>query len=207
MNKFTTTLCIATTLLTTGAMAGWSGPIVADFEELDTPNSDSSVVESYGWFSQHAGLSWYCPEASGGDYQATVYVPNGSDNGYTYGVTSGEQAFFSPYASPVEISLDGGGLWNMESVWINAAWDDALTVVFQGFRDGMVVAESEHVLSHWSIVELITFGGGFHDIDTLTVTSLGSHFTMDDFTYSVPAPGAIALFGIVGLCSRRRRVS
>jgi hypothetical protein len=187
-------------------MAGWSGPIVADFEGLDTPNDDpDDIIESYGFFSQHAGLSWYCPEASGGDYQACVYVPNGSDNGYTYGVTSGEQAFFSPWASSVEISLDGGGLWNMESVWINAAWDDALTVVFQGFRSGAVVAESEHVLSHWSIVELITFGGGFHDIDTLTVSSQGGHFTMDDFTYSVPAPGAIAVLGLAGLAAQRRR--
>ena len=217
MNKFTTTLCIATTLLTTGAMAGWSGPIVADFEELDTPNSDASSFESYGFFSQHAGLSWYCPEASGGDYQAGVYVPDGSDNGYTYGVTSGEQAFYSPWESPVEISLDGGGLWAMESVWVNAAWNNDLTINFQGLRDGQVVAEMEHVHAYATVVELITFGNAFIGIDTLFVDSWGGtnagfggsgeHFTMDDFTYSVPAPGAIALFGIVGLCSRRRRVS
>ena len=219
MNKFTTTLCIATTLLTTGAMAGWSGPIVADFEELDTPNL-GTYVESYGYFSQHAGLSWYCPEASDIDYQAGVYVPNGSDNGYTYGVTSGEQAFYSPWASPVEISLDGGGLWAMESVWVNAAWNNDLTINFQGLRDGQVVAEMEHVHAYATVVELITFGNAFVGIDTLIVDSWGGYdagfeysdtnytnFTMDDFTYSVPAPGAIALFGIVGLCSRRRRVS
>ncbi len=214
MNKFTTTLCIATTLLTTGAMAGWSGPIVADFEELDTPNSDLNYFESYGWFSQHAGLSWYCPEASGGDYQAGVYVPDGSDHGYTYGVTSGEQAFYSPWESSVEISLDGGGLWAMESVWVNAAWNNDLTINFQGLRDGQVVAEMEHVHAYATVVELITFGNAFIGIDTLFVDSWGGtdagfggsgkHFTMDDFTYSVPAPGAIALFGIVGLCSRRR---
>ena len=217
MNKFTTTLCIATTLLTTGAMAGWSGPIVADFEELDTPNSDETVLESYGFFSQHAGLSWYCPGAPDIDYQAGVYVPNGSDNGYTYGVTSGEQAFASPWESSVEISLDGGGLWAMESVWVNAAWNNDLTINFQGLRDGQVVAEMEHVHAYATVVELITFGNAFIGIDTLFVDSWGGtnagfgdsgeHFTMDDFTYSVPAPGAIALFGIVGLCSRRRRVS
>ncbi|MBT5382805.1 MAG: hypothetical protein HOL13_08195, partial [Phycisphaerae bacterium] len=58
MNKFTTTLCIATTLLTTGAMAGWSGSIVADFEGLDTANADSEYIEAYAFFSQYAGLSW-----------------------------------------------------------------------------------------------------------------------------------------------------
>jgi hypothetical protein len=217
MNKFTTTLCIATTLLTTGAMAGWSGSIVADFEGLDTPFSGSGDLEAYGLFSQYAGLSWYCPGASDDDYQAAVYVPNGSDNGYTYGVTSGEQAFASPYASPVEISLDGGGLWAMESVWVNAAWNDGMTFSFQGLRDGQVVAEMEHVHAYATVVELIMFGNAFIGIDTLFVDSWGGtnagfsgsgeHFTMDDFTYSVPAPGAIALFGIVGLCSRRRRVS
>ena len=218
MNKFTTTLCIATTLLTTGAMAGWSGSIVADFEGLDTANADSENIEAYAFFSQHAGLSWYCPEAEGADYQAGVYVPNGSDNGYTYGVTSGEQAFYSPWESSVEISLDGGGLWAMESVWVNAAWNNDLTINFQGLRDGQVVAEMEHVHAYATVVELITFGNAFVGIDTLIVDSWGGYdagfeysdtnytnFTMDDFTYSVPAPGAIALLGIAGLGTRRRR--
>lgn len=215
MNKFTTTLCIATTLLATGAMAGWSGPIVADFEGLDTPNSEGWYWESYGIFTSHAGLSWYCPEASGVDYQAAVYRPSEAESGYLYGVTSGEQAFVSPYASPVEISLDGGGLWAMESVWVNAAWNNDLTINFQGMRDGQVVAEMEHVHADATVVELITFGNAFVGIDTLIVDSLGGtkagfgnsgeHFTMDDFTYSVPAPGAIAVLGLAGLAGQRRR--
>ena len=53
----------------------------------------------------------------------------------------------------------------------------------------------------------------FVDIDTLTVDSWGGadadleQFTMDDFTYSVPAPGAIALLGIAALGTRRRRTA
>ena len=148
-------------------------------------------MEAYGLFSQHAGLSWYCQESPDIDYQAAVYVPNGSDNGYTYGVTSGEQAFFSAYASPVEISLDGGGLWAMESVWVNAAWNDGMTFSFQGLRDGQVVAEMEHVHAYATVVELIMFGNAFIGIDTLFVDSWGGtnagfggsgeYFTMDDF--------------------------
>ena len=214
MNNFTTTLCIATTLLTTGAMAGLSGPIVADFEGLDTPNTETYVIT--GGFTSHAGLSWYCPEALGIDYQAAVYRPTEAETGYAYGVTSGEQAFFSPYASSVEISLDGGGLWAMESVWVNAAWNNDLTINFQGLRDGQVVAEMEHVHADATVVELITFGNAFVGIDTLIVDSWGGtdagfgpgsadHFTMDDFTYSVPAPGAIAVLGLAGLAGQRRR--
>ena len=216
MHNFTTTLWISTTLLTTGAMAGLSGPIVADFEELDTPNSGDWFWDSYGIFASHAGLSWYCPEASGIDYQAGVYMRNEAESGYVYGVTSGEQAFVSPYASPVEISLDGGGLWAMESVWVNAAWNNDLTINFQGLRDGQVVAEMEHVHADATVAELITFGNAFVGIDTLIVDSLGGtnagfpdgageHFTMDDFTYSVPAPGAIAVLGLAGLAGQRRR--
>jgi hypothetical protein len=211
MNNFTTTLCIATTLLTTGAMAGLSGPIVADFEGLDTPNSKQQWVESFGYFTSHAGLSWYCPISD----QAGVYRPNEEVSGYLYGVTSGEQAFFSPYASSVEVSLDGGGLWAMESVWVNAAWNNDLTINFQGLRDGQVVAEMEHVHADATVAELITFGNAFVGIDTLIVDSLGGtnagfldgsgeHFTMDDFTYSVPAPGAIAVLGLAGQRRRRR---
>ena len=216
MNNFTTTLCISTTLLTTGAMAGLSGPIVADFEGLDTPNGqEGSWFESWGNFTSHAGLSWYCPEALGSDYQAGVYRPTEAETGYIYGVTSGEQAFYSPYASPVEISLDGGGLWAMESVWVNAAWDNELTINFQGLRDGQVVAEMEHVHADATVAELITFGNAFVGIDTLIVDSWGGtdagfagngeQFTMDDFTYSVPAPGAIAVLGLAGLAGQRRR--
>jgi MYXO-CTERM domain-containing protein len=200
-------------VLTTGAMAEWHGPIVADFEGLDTPYETGSGFV-YGFFASHAGLEWYCPEYIEDD-QAGVYVPNGSNNGYTYGVTSGEQAFFSPFASSVEISLDGGGLWTMESVWVNAAWNDGMTFSFQGLREGQVVAEMEHVHAYATVVELITFGNAFIGIDTLFVDSWGGtdagfdgsgdHYTMDDFTYSVPAPGAIALLGIAGLCTRRRR--
>ena len=191
MHNFTTTLCIATTLLTTGAMAGLSGPIVADFEGLDTPNN-VQWFESWGTFTSHAGLSWYCPEALGIDYQAGVYRPSEEESGYLYGVTSGEQAFYSAYESSVEISLDGGGLWVMESVWVNAAWNNDLTINFQGLRDGQVVAEMEHVHADATVAELITFGDAFVGIDTLIVGSLGGtnagfgasgqHFTMDDFT-------------------------
>ena len=215
MNKFTTTLCIATTLLTTGAMAGWSGSIVADFEGLDTPLTDSGIFESYGFFTSHAGLSWYSPEAQDGNNSAGVYRPTEVECGYLYGVTSGEQAFYSPWASPVEISLDGGGLWTMESVWVNAAWNNDLTINFQGLRNGQVVAEIEHVHAYATVVELITFGNAFVGIDTLIVDSSGGtnggfggsgeYFTMDDFTYSVPAPGAIAVLGLAGLAGQRRR--
>ena len=215
MNNFTTTLWISTTLLTTGAMAGLSGPIVAGFEGMETPISSSSL--SYGGFTSHAGLSWYCPEAVGDgwiDYQAGVYRPTEAESGYLYGVTSGEQAFYSPFASPVEISLDGGGLWVMESVWVNASWNNDLTINFQGLRDGQVVAEMEHVHADATVAELITFGNAFVGIDTLIVDSWGGtdagfagngeQFTMDDFTYSVPAPGAIAVLGLAGQRRRRR---
>ena len=213
MHNFTTTLWISTTLLTTGAMASWSGPIVADFEGLNT-TPDSGSFSSGGNFTSHAGLSWYCPGWSG--YQAGVYSPSEDETGYLYGVTSGEQAFYSPYASSVEISLDGGGLWAMESVWVNAAWNNDLTINFQGLRDGQVVAEMEHVHADATVVELITFGNAFVGIDTLIVDSwggtsagfgggAGEHFTMDDFTYSVPAPSAIAVLGLAGLAGQRRR--
>jgi hypothetical protein len=197
-------------------MAGLSGPIVADFEGLDT--TIKRTYATNGGFTSHAGLSWYCPEALGGDwpdYQAGVYRPTEAESGYLYGVTSGEQAFFSPYASSVEVSLDGGGLWAMESVWVNAAWNNELTINFQGLRDGQVVAEMEHVHADATVAELITFGNAFGGIDTLIVDSLGGtsagfdgingqHFTMDDFTYSVPAPGAIAVLGLAGQRRRRR---
>ena len=216
MNNFTTTLCIATTLLTTGAMAGLSGPIVADFEGIDTPNTEGFYWESYGIFTSHGGLSWYCPDVPGIDNPAWVYKPSEAETGYLYGVTSGEQAFLSAYESSVEISLDGGGLWVMESVWVNAAWNNDLTINFQGLRDGQVVAEMEHVHADATVAELITFGNAFVGIDTLIVDSWGGtdagfgpgsadHFTMDDFTYSVPAPGAIAVLGLVGLAGQRRR--
>ena len=93
---------------------------------------------------------------------------------------------------------------------MNAAWNNELTINFQGLRDGQVVAEMEHVHADATVAELITFGDAFVGIDTLIVGSLGGtsagfdgingqHFTMDDFTYSVPAPGAIAVLGLAGL--------
>ena len=215
MHNFTASLWISTTLLTTGAMAGLSGPIVADFEGIDTPNTGTSTIR--GYFTSHAGLSWYCPEASGVDYQAAAYRPTGEETGYTYGVTGGEQAFYTPYASSVEISLDGGGLWAMESVWVNAAWNNDLTINFQGLRDAQVVAEMEHVHADATVAELITFGNAFVGIDTLIVDSWGGtnvgfrnggsgeYFTMDDFTYSVPAPSVIGVIGLAGLAGQRRR--
>ena len=74
MNKFTTTLCIATTLLTTGAMAGWSEPIVADFEGLDNATGMIVITSSLQRALLHRNTrawSWYCPENSeGSNYQA-----------------------------------------------------------------------------------------------------------------------------------------
>jgi len=218
MKHVLTMSCLGTAMLGAPAMADLHEPIVADFEALETPFSNWQCVASYGIFASHAGLEWTCPEAPYFDYQAGVYIPNAVEYGYTYGVTSGEQAFLSPWESSVEVSLDGGGLWTMESVWVNAAWNNDLTINFTGLRDGVIVAEMDHVHAYATIVELISFGTAFVGIDTLIVDSWGGYdagfeytgtnytnFTMDDFTYSIPAPGAVAVLAIAGLCTRRRR--
>jgi hypothetical protein len=172
--------------------------------------------------ASYAGFTWYGTQSQSAEgapaHSVGVFRTGGFANGYSAGVTSGDQALFNAWGAEIRISR--AERFSFAGAWFTAAWNAGLTLSFTGLRDGATVGTASVVLGAPTAAAWVGGLDGMADIDELRISSAGgslfwtggggTSFVMDDFTFGapvpVPGPGPLAL-GLVALAiaGRRRR--
>jgi hypothetical protein len=135
-------------------------------------------------------------------------------SGYQQGLISPNNLAFNNRANPAMFS---DGLFNLNSAYLTAAWNDGLHVEVQGFVGAMMVYDNTYIVNTTgptfvnfnylgvNAVNFISSGGVPHGY-----AGVGTHFAMDNMSITlVPEPSAIALTGLVVLvlAAPRRQTS
>ncbi|WP_373693608.1 SdrD B-like domain-containing protein [Limnofasciculus baicalensis] len=132
--------------------------------------------------SNYGGLNW------SGDF----YYSNGTNSpgtGYDNGRVSGDYVAFNAFAASVGV---GDGLFDFQSAYLTAAWNNDLNITVEGFFNGtqqytqtVVVDNDAPTLFEFNFVgidqlKFTSFGGT--DADPNDIGS-GEHFVLDNFTF------------------------
>lgn len=205
--------------LSTSALAG-----VIGFDEIPATTLTEwgdGVFASVGTVTAgYAGFTWYGTQSQSSEgapaHRVGVFRTGGFANGYSAGVTSGDQALFNAWGAEIRISRTER--FSFAGAWFTAAWNSGLTLSFTGLRGGVQVGAASVTLGTPDAATWVGGLEGLADIDELRIASSGgslfwtagggTSFAMDDFTFgspvSVPGPGPLAL-GLVALAIARRR--
>ena len=145
--------------------------IVVGFDDLNSNVTQGTPIDGYN------GIDW-------ADH---VYVLNGLDynnqqGGYDEAVTSGDSvAYNGGGASPTTLTFNEVATFN--SMQLTSAWDSTQSVTFTAFLDGQLVYTSNTITINNITPTLIELN--YEGIDQLVITSTGSQWAMDDFTYTI----------------------
>ena len=130
-------------------------------------------------------------------------------SGYDNGTVSGDYVAYNHVGLDVDMTLEGGGGFNVFSAYLTAAWNDGLDFVAKGYRAGVEVFSKSAVLNTAG-PQLVEFD--FMNIDQMTFSTpegnLGSQFAMDNLVVGVvPEPITLTLLlpGLLGIAAARRR--
>jgi PEP-CTERM motif len=161
---------------------------ILTFDDLPTPATYGSPVPAgYGDF-QWNNFNYL----DGADFIAS---------GYQNGVVSASNVAFNGAGNPALFS--SSGMFDLDSGWLTAAWNDGLSLEVLGFVGNTVVYDNTYVLDATAptmvnfnylqvdSVEFISSGGVNHGYD-----GSGAQFVMDDLTVTVPEPTAYALLSV-----------
>ncbi|MER3494674.1 MAG: PEP-CTERM sorting domain-containing protein [Mastigocladus sp. ERB_26_2] len=147
----------------------------------------------------YAGLNW----ENFYYLNTTSFTPSG----YVNGTVSRENVAYNGFEKPVAISTVDD-IFDFNSTYLTAAWNDSLTVLVEGFIGGKSGQKkySQTVILNTQSPTLFTFD--FQGIDYLKFISSGgnnagyngkgTHFVMDNFTFNKktkPVPEPITTFG------------
>lgn len=162
-----------------------------------------SIANGYG------GLNW--------SNMSTLDSSTRIESGYVHGVISGTNVAYNPWENMAVVLSDNDFTFN--GAYFTAAWNDGLTVLAQGFKNGVQQYSSSYVIDSLSPtwlsfnflgineLRLSSFGGSDHGYG-----GIGAHFAMDNFTFNenvsaVPVPAAVWLFGsgLMGLLGFNRK--
>ncbi|MCC5601131.1 PEP-CTERM sorting domain-containing protein [Nostoc favosum] len=147
------------------------------------------------------------PNGYGGFDWDNFYYRNGSDTGisltgYDNGRVSGDYVSFNGFGEP---SLVSNSIFDFNSAYLTAAWNNGLSVTVEGLNNGATLY-SKTVVVDTTQPTLVNFD--YFGVDELRFTSFGgdlTHFALDNFTFnekatSVPEPTLLpALLSIATL--------
>lgn len=176
---------------------------ILTFDDLPNPPPEPPVVPNgYG------NLDW-----NGFDY---VNGTNITSSGYDHAVVSPKNVAYNFGGNPAQIS---GALFDLNSAYLTAAWNNGLHVQVEGFLDSKLVYDHTYTVNTTGPT-LITFDGA--PVDEVTFTSsggtpnpsyhgVGTQFAMDNLSVTlVPEPSIFALTGLGAVAllgfSRNRRI-
>jgi hypothetical protein len=215
MNKFTTTLCIATTLLTTGAMAGWSNLVInGSFEDNSataTINNMSNDVASSTIQDFHAFGAGQEIDLMHG--QSPEYGDPPVDGMWKIGIV-GQNAGpgVDAFSLSLHSTLVAGQMYDLQ-FWAQGE----TTFVGLGSIEVGISAQQDSfgtLISSYAMIDaMLQFNTTFTatiDAAYLTVrgTDQGGWSHLDAFSLTtVPGPSAVALLAFSATLRRRRRRS
>jgi len=179
----------------------------------DLPNPLITEGGSVGYITNgYAGFQWdnfdYNYPALGG------IRGNTNSTGYQNGLVSSPYVAFNGYGGPARIS---GRLFNLDSAYLTAAWNDGLQVEVLGSLEGVLIYDNTYTAETSSPVP-INFN--YLGIDSVTFISTGgtpnvryggaygTQFVLDNLTVTlVPEPSFPAMIALVlsALFSLRKR--
>lgn len=201
MRKFAFTASVAACALT--ATCVMADGLFLDFEDPDLGTGFAPVNNPYH------GTTWNLANGDGLNGLGVLDVPSYNT---TYGANltaiSGDQVGWNRFGED-NLTGDLGGNYIGKSVYITP-WSTfgPPSLDIEMYKDNKLVAivnSGNLVMDQWNFVDL-----GGHEFDTIVFSNNGggTWWFMDDLVLNkVPAPGAIALLGLVGFVARRRRRS
>jgi hypothetical protein len=155
------------------------------------------------------------PAGYGGFQWNNFNYLNGADfvaSGYQNGVVYGENVAFNGAGNSA--LFNNSRVFDLDSGWLTAAWNDDLSVEVQGFAGSTRVYDNTFILNATAptqivfnylqvdSVEFISSGGINHSYD-----GSGTQFVMDNVTVTVPEPNStmLLLFGSLLIGVRQSR--
>jgi hypothetical protein len=171
---------------------------VIHFDELGVPGwvypdfSNTGFVSQGFVFSDNMDVIDVSP--SGGVWS------NGVGAGH-----SGNYAAFNDYGGTMLMTRQGGGVFVVDTLWLNGWQGEAMSSVIEGYLNGALVGSVfAGYSSPWSQVHT-----GFGSIDTLSIS--GGYFLVDDIAINdgsqpLPEPATLLLLslGLLGMACRGR---
>ena len=189
MKKLLGSTLVCLTLLTPAVYASTT----LTFDDLNGSNADT-ITDGYG------GFTWNNATTLGViDKNQTI------GSGYYYGTISSNNSVFNSFGhSPVDIKSVGGSAFTFNDAYFTSAWANQ-QISFEGLLNGI----SRYTSGLFNIntttpVDIVLNWSG---INEFKIVNNGSQYAMDNFTTSVPVPGAIWLFasGLLGLGALRKK--
>ena len=145
-------------------------------------------------------------------------------SGYGNGTISGKNVLFSYNESDITVTKTGGGLFDLSSAYMTAAWQNGLTINVGGWLNGQKVNSMDVVIDTLTPSSPLAFG--FDGVDKITFTFVkagidqnlggsGHYFAIDNLTLNpvaaVPEPSTYAMMfaglSAIGLMVRRRKLA
>ncbi|WP_315791141.1 PEP-CTERM sorting domain-containing protein [Fischerella sp. JS2] len=187
----TTTIAVSVGIAAAIVYTKQAQAVTITFDDL--PGSENPIANGY------AGLNW----KNFYYLNTTSFTPSG----YVNGTVSPENVAYNSFEKTVAISTVDN-IFDFDSTYLTAAWNDNLTVLVEGFIGGESGQKkySQTIVLNTQAPTLFTFD--FFGIDYLKFTSSGgknagyngkgTHFAMDNFTFkkkAKPVPEPATIFG------------
>lgn len=163
---------------------------VIDFENIpgaDPLDWNNPVPSGYG------GLNW--------DWVYVLQKDYNPGTGFESGVVSGNWAAYNVWNLE---SLVTGTTFDFIGAYFTSAWDTSETLTITGYSSSGIQTATVLINDQtptW-------FQADWTGLDTLSFSTTGNQFVMDDFTYTpVPLPSTVLLLlpGLLGLIGIKRR--
>lgn len=191
-----------------------------DFEDVNAPFDDGYGIfvgpVDYGYRGFNWTTNWNggftIPVLSAAVYRNQVTLASG----YQTAIPVGTQAMFIPadyQQSFCFVEMARAEAWDLNSLSIAGAWRSGLAVEFRGLRGNEIAFSYTTTLGAPGVMN--DFALNFTGIDSFFIISDGGipaykggdngALIIDNISYTVPAPGALALFALACGRGRRRR--
>ena len=164
-------------------------------------NANILTFDDVSGFEDEAGIK-LVPNGYGNLNWDGVAVANpvaaGLDGtGFSRGIVSGDWVAYNSWDGVTSTT----GAFNFTGAYFTSAWDPANTIEAKGYRAGVEIYSNSWAVNDQTPTWITA---DFKNIDALTLNSTGSHFVMDNFTYTpapapAPEPSTYVLMGIGGL--------